>query len=93
MNLHNEWDTRADCDQWTDGTFVSKVAVTSPPATPPDSMCMLIRLFLAGVILAGLAGGLFQAYTTSLIVAKIVGHPHSTFTTTHQHSPQKGTSR
>lgn len=73
--------------------FVSTVAATSPPANPPRFLRVLFRLFIAVLIVAGVAGGLFQAYRTSLLVAKIVSHPHSTVTTTHQHRPQQSTSR
>ncbi len=76
-----------------DDPFVSTVAATSPPATPPTFLRVLFRLFLAVLIVAGVAGGLFQAYRTSLLVAKILSHSHSTVPTTHQHHPQQGTSR
>jgi hypothetical protein len=76
-----------------DDPFVSTVAATSPPATPPKFLRVLFRLFIAVLIVAGVAGGLFQAYRTSRLVAKIVSHPHSAVTTTHQHRPQQSPSR
>ena len=76
-----------------DDPFISTVAETSPPAHPPNFLRVLFRLFLAVLIVAGVAGGLFQAYRTSLLVAKILSHSHSTVPTTHQHHTQRATSR
>ncbi len=76
-----------------DDPFISTVAETSPPATTPKFLRMFFRLLVAVLIVAGVAGGLFQAYRTTLLVAKILSHSHSTVRTTHQHHPQRGTSR
>jgi hypothetical protein len=65
--------------------LISTVASTSPSAAPPNSIRALLRLLLATLAIAGIAGGLFQAYRMYFIVRQTVSAPHSTVTRAHPH--------
>lgn len=75
MNWHSDWDYDGNPDGWNDGR-AHGIFGTSAAIVPRTLAKRLWRVIVAVIIVAGLAGGAFQAYQASRIVARVVSSPH-----------------
>jgi hypothetical protein len=76
MNWTQEWDYESNGNGWNDGRC-GGLRSSSAVIVPCSAANFILRLIIVALVVAGFAGGAFQAYRCVRLVTQVVSQPNA----------------